>query len=240
MKTIKDLLKETQINPLQQEKQDLHEQKCENWKNSEPQAQNKPKYITNNASVDYNLKITIEEYDFPYSKEGISELIDQVEDFLLDHRNIKIEPNLIDSLKSYLFNSKYTPAQYSLAKLWIEKGAWPQVKRSIEISDFYPKTNQLDFAHNNLLTKEFAYKKFNALRTDYELAMRKRIISWKEENLDKTIIDLENENKSQCIDFIKHKLELKMEIDELKQKNNLLSKECNRLNAIILRKNENI
>lgn len=236
MKTIKDLLKEIPTNQLQQAKQHLPEQKYGNWQNDQPQVQNKAKTITNNASVDYNLRITVAEYDFPYTFEGISELIDKVEDFLLDHRNIKIDPNLIDSIKYYLFNSKYTPAQYSLAKLWIEKGAWPQSKRSIEISDFYPKTTQLEFAHNNLLTKEFAYKKFNALRTDFELAMNKRIQEWRNQNIEKSVIELEEENKRQSMDFIKEKLQLKMQIDELKQKNDFLTKENNKLNAIILRR----
>lgn len=213
-------------------------QNNENYKNNAPQPRNEAKNANYIDGNNLNLKITMADYDLPYTEDRLSKVIDTVEDFLLDHRGIKVEPILIDNIKMFLFNAKYTPTQFSLAKLWIERGAWPQSKKSLEVSDFYPKTSQLEFAHSQLLTHEFAYKKLNALKTEYELTFKKRLIEWEQNSMDAETFDLQQENLRLMQDLIREKMKLNIEIDKLQREIQRQNKEISRLNNIILRRNE--
>ena len=215
-------------------------QNNENCKNNELRARNE---VKNTISIDdnnLNLKITMADYDLPYTEIRLSSIIDTVEDFLLDHRGIKVEPNLIDNIKMFLFNAKYTPTQFSLAKLWIERGAWPQSKKSLEISDFYPKTSQLEFAHSQLLTHEFAYKKLNALKTEFEVSFKKRLIEWEKKNMNPETFELQQENLRLMQDLIRERMKLNIEIDKLQREIDRQNKEIRRLNGVISRRNKDL
>lgn len=235
---MKQVMQELPQNLLQGTKNNLRVQNNENYKNNAPQPQNKAKNANSIDGNNLNLKITMADYDLPYTEDRLSKVIDTVEDFLLDHRGIKVEPTLIDNIKMFLFNAKYTPTQFSLAKLWIERGAWPQSKKSLEVSDFYPKTSQLEFAHSQLLTHEFAYKKLNALKTEYELTFKKRLIEWEQNSMDAETFDLQQENLRLMQDLIREKMKLNIEIDKLQREIQRQNKEISRLNNIILRRNE--
>jgi len=184
--------------------------------------------------------MTVTKFDTAYTKLEIEAIVAGVEDHLLSFRKIRVEPELVDAIVEYLFNAKYTPAQFSLAKLWIEKGAWAISKKELSVSDFYPTQHQMEFAHDELVTKEFSQRRIMYLKTEFDIMLRNEKSNWIKTYMNKDQIEEEQAQMKQIAEFTLERLALKQKIDSLNSKISFLNKENTRLNNIINRRNENL
>jgi hypothetical protein len=121
--------------------------------------------IRNDNNSNYYGKIFV--------KEEISKFLSEIEDYLLDMKQIKILPDKLDLICEELFKVKYNEANLSIAWQWIKFGKWAQNKKELELSDFFPSEVQLDFLKQNFVTKEFYVKTLQNEKNKHLLDMSK-------------------------------------------------------------------
>ena len=103
----------------------------------------------------------------------MQQIIFSLEDWLLIGRNIKVEPDRIKLLINELFTMKYTSEQMHLCKLWIKYGKWAVYKKDLELSDFFPTKEQISHLQSDIVSREYYYKKIQALKNEHLLELSK-------------------------------------------------------------------
>lgn len=173
-----------------------------------------------------------------FAKEEIFNFLEQIEDYLLEMKQIKVAPDKLDLIADELFKVKYNQSQLSIAWQWIKYGKWSQNKRELELSDFFPSDTQLEFLKQNFVTKEFHIKTLQNEKNKYLLDLSKTKkeleIQFQSQEVtqlqlqflqelikcEKVIIDL----KSERVNLKKKITELEVLTDRLKDK--IYSLEC--------------
>jgi len=96
-----------------------------------------------------------------------------LEDWLLIGRNIKVQPDRINLLLNELIKMKYNAEQMYLCKLWIKYGKWAVSKKELELSDFFPTKEQISHLQTDIVSREYYYKKIQALKNEHLLELSK-------------------------------------------------------------------
>jgi hypothetical protein len=137
-----------------------------NYKNNQPKQFGLPKMdIRNDNNSNYYGKIFV--------RQEIEEFLTEIEDYLLEMKQIRILPDKLDLICEELFKVKYNEANLSIAWQWIKFGKWAQNKKELELSDFFPSEVQLDFLKQNFVTKEFYVKILQNEKNKHLLDMSK-------------------------------------------------------------------
>jgi len=159
--------------------------------------------------------LTIRNLSEPYSSERLTGLLERIEDWLLTVRKIRIPEAQLKEIHRALLSRLYTPAQMSVASLWIKFGKWAISKKDLELSDFYPTKDQISHLESEMVSKEYHYKKMQALKTEHEIEISKLRYEIQENRL--------NENEIQA--FFTGTQRIKDLHDEIER----LRTECKRL-----------
>lgn len=109
----------------------------------------------------------------PYSPLQLQQLLMSIEDWLLDGRNIKVHSERFSLLERELYAMKFNPEQMYLSKLWIKYGKWAVSKKELELSDFYPTKEQIAHLQPDIVSREYYYKKIQALKNEHLLELSK-------------------------------------------------------------------
>lgn len=182
MKTTKTALEglnlKTSLKALQATKENQQEQNYENCKNVQPREQ----------QVGKNTNL-----DTPYTREELVELLNSVEDYILDARNIRVPHDRYNLILNELLNLKYTRKQFSLAQIWLKKGKFPISKTTLDLSDFYPDKKTLEQFSEDIVSRDYMVKSMQNLKTWYEIEISKIRKKLYEDYVSKDIKELEEQ-----------------------------------------------
>lgn len=175
-----------------------------------------------------------------FTKLEIIQLLAEIEDYILDMKNIKVPPDKLDLISEELFKVKYNESQLSIAWQWIKFGKWSQNKRDLELADFFPSESQLDFQKNNYVTKEFHIKQLQNEKNKYlmDLSKHNKEMEIKYQSQDITTLQLQflNElikNEKIIVDLKSERNNLKKKITDLEQLTERLKDKIYSLEQII-------
>lgn len=201
-------------------KQSLHEPKCENSQNNEPSGFIEQKAIS---------------LETPFTREEIIVLLDKVEDYMLDARNIRLPTSRYDMFVKELLNFKYNRKMFSLAQIWLKKGKFPVSKTTLELSDFFPDRKTLEQFTDDIVSREYHIKAINSLRTDFEIEKKKLEIEYFQKYSNNDAVQYESEYRRLVIQSKDKEILSELKIDKLQRKVDSLQKEIEYLHKRIMR-----
>jgi hypothetical protein len=206
MKTTKELLNAIPLisntNHLGQSKQNQREPNYENYKNDEPGAFTEEKQVS---------------METPYTREELIKILDKVEDYLLDARNIRVPVSRYDMLLRELLNFRYNRKMFSVAIVWLKKGKFPVSKTTLELSDFFPDKKSIEQFTEDLVSKEHHLRVINSLKVDFQIERKKLEIELFEKYANSEVLKYENEYKLLLIQSKDKELQYQMKIESLEK-----------------------
>ncbi len=157
-----------------------------------------------------------------YNNIELDNLLVEVEDYLLEMRGIKILPTKLDLIKQELLNNKFTEQQFLLCIKWIKYGKWPNNKKEIDLSDFYPDEKSIENLKSHFVSKEYHYKVIQSLKNEF-LIEKSKIIKETENKY------ISQEQINDQIQFMKVLIDSEKTIIDLKDEKNKLKKKISQL-----------
>jgi hypothetical protein len=158
----------------------------------------------------------------PYSSDRLTGLLERIEDWLLTVRKIRIPEEQMKEIHKALLSRLYSPAQMSVASIWIKFGKWAISKKDLELSDFYPTKDQISHLESEMVSKEYHYKKIQALKTEHEIEISKLRYEIQENRLNENEIQAFFTGTQRIKDLHDEIERLRTECKRLIQKNTLL------------------
>jgi hypothetical protein len=161
-------------------------------------------------------------FNEPYTITDLQQIIFSLEDWLLIGRNIKVEPDRIKLLINELFTMKYNSEQMHLCKLWIKYGKWAVSKKDLELSDFFPTKEQISHLQSDIISREYYYKKIQALKNEHLLELSKLRHELTSQPIDKNELDVQFNLINIITNHVDTIEQQKREIRALKKENDKL------------------
>lgn len=169
----------------------------------------------------------------PYTSEKLKILLDKVEDWLLLVRKIRIPKEQLNAIHKELLRRNYTPAQMSIATLWIKFGKFPVSKKDIDLSDFYPSKEQIQHLESDFVSKEYHIKTINAIKTDHDIQISKLRHELSNTRLTESDIQQYYNGTLQMINLKDQIKRLEYKLQECSRENSLLKLACEEQKRII-------
>lgn len=176
---------------------------------------------------------TVRNLDAPYTSEKLFILLEKIEDWLLTVRKIRIPEEQMQAIHKALINRKFTPAQMSVASVWIKYGKWALSKNNLDLSDFFPSREQISHLESEFVSKEFHYKKIQALKTEHEIELSKMRYEIQENRMNESDIQAFFTGTQRIKDLHDEIERLKRELKTYIKKNTLLEYLSQEKNTLI-------
>ena len=133
-------------------------------------------------------------------------------------REISVSKEFFDILVDKLSeDSNFTIIGAALAKKWITVGKWPIAKKKLEISDFYPKKEdlELNFAFQQELYHQFLEIEHKILKQQYREKYDQMCLEWQNNHTPEKFSELVEQNSQ----FLLEKLKLENDVKDLQKQN---------------------
>lgn len=108
-------------------------------------------------------------------------------------------------------DSNFTIIGAALAKKWITVGKWPIAKKKLEISDFYPKKEdlELNFAFQQELYHQFLEIEHKILKQMYREKYDKMCLEWQNNHTPEKFTELVEQKSAMLLEKLKLENDLK-------------------------------
>jgi hypothetical protein len=153
--------------------------------------------------------------DTPYTRDELVTLLNKVEDYLLDARNIRVPTSRYNMILQELINFKYNRKMFSLASIWLKKGKFPVSKTTLELSDFFPDKKMLEQFTDDIVSREYHIRTINSIKTDFQIEKKKLEIEYFEKYSTPDIIHYETEYRTLLMQSTERTMLDSMKIDAL-------------------------
>lgn len=156
--------------------------------------------------------------DIPFTRDELVTLLNKVEDYLLDARNIRVPTSRYNMILQELINFKYNRKMFSLASIWLKKGKFPVSKTTLELSDFFPDKKMLEQFADDIVSREYHIRTINSIRTDFQIEKKKLEIEYFEKYSTPDILHYEKEYRTILMQSTERSMLDSMKIEELNKK----------------------